>query len=207
MDILLEPNVAYLLLVAGFFLALMAVLSPGTGFLELGAVFALLLAGYAVYNTPINFWALGILILGVIPFFLAVRKSRQTAYLVIAIAALVVGSVFLFRSPEGGAAVNPVLALLVSTLVAGYFWIATRKFLEADQARPTHDLGALIGLTGEAKSAILDEGSVQVAGELWSATSAQPVATGERVRVVGREGFVLRVEKLKESQESPSSVP
>ena len=44
--IFLNPNVAYLFLVAGFSLALMAVLTPGTGLLEIGALFVLLLAGW-----------------------------------------------------------------------------------------------------------------------------------------------------------------
>jgi membrane-bound ClpP family serine protease len=51
----------------------------------------------------------------------------------------------------------------------------------------------LIGQTGEAKTRVREEGSVQVAGELWSARSDKPVPAGSRVRVVSREGFVLVV--------------
>ena len=58
MDILLNPNVFYLLLVAGVLLAIMALFSPGTGVLELGAFFVLLLAGWGVYKLPIHLWAL-----------------------------------------------------------------------------------------------------------------------------------------------------
>jgi membrane-bound ClpP family serine protease len=50
MDFLLDPNVAYLFLLAGVLLGLMAVVTPGTGIFELGAFFCLVLAGYAVYN-------------------------------------------------------------------------------------------------------------------------------------------------------------
>jgi membrane-bound serine protease (ClpP class) len=90
--------------------------------------------------------------------------------------------------------VNPVLALVTSTLTAGFLWIVFRKILETEQMRPTHDLDALIGMLGEAKTDLQLEGTVQVAGELWSARSTSPIQADAPVRVVGREGFILEVE-------------
>jgi len=191
---LLDPNLAYLFLVGGISLALMAILTPGTGLLEVGALFALLLAGWGIYTLPINYWALAILILGVFPFVLAVRKSGKMGYLGISIVALVIGSVFLFRGekwwqPE----VNLFLAIVVSALAAGFFWIVSRKALEAALVEPSHDLGRLMGAIGEAKSQIHHEGSAQVMGELWTVRSKEPIAAGALIRVVGREGFILEV--------------
>jgi len=194
--IFLNPNVAYLLLVGGVLLAILAVLNPGTGLLEVAALIFLVLAGYAMYNLPINYWALGILLLGVIPFIFALRKSGNLIFLGISILALVVGSIFLFQGEGWRPAVNPVLAIAVSTLSAGFLWFVGRKVLEVESLRPTHDLAALIGATGEAKSEIFAEGSVQVAGELWAAQSLQPIPNGSKVRVTGREGFILEVEKI-----------
>ena len=62
--------------------------------------------------------------------------------------------------------------------------------------RPSHDLEALIGQVGEAKSKIHENGSVQVAGELWSARSEHTISVGSSVRVIKRDGFVLLVEKV-----------
>ncbi len=197
-DFLLNPNLAYLLLVGGFSMALLAILTPGTGFLEIGAIFALLLAGWGVYNLPINYWALGVLILGVIPFIFAVRKSRRMVFLAISILALIVGSVFLFRGEIWWKPiVNPVLASVVSLLAGGFFWIVVQKTLEAGDAPLAHDLGPLIGAVGEAKSDIHHEGSVQVSGELWSAYSEKPISEGALVKVIKREGFILQVEPEK----------
>lgn len=195
-DILLNPNIAYLVLVGGVMLAILSILNPGTGLLEVAALIMLILAGFAIYNLPINYWALGVLVLGVIPFIFALRKSGNTLYLIISIAALLVGSLFLFKGQDWRPAVNPVLALVVSTLSAGFLWLVGRKVLEAGQIRPAHDLEALIGAIGEAKTEIHAEGSVQVAGELWTARSPQPIPTGSKVRVVGRDGFILNVEKV-----------
>jgi membrane-bound serine protease (ClpP class) len=206
-DFLLNPNVVYLILVAGFLLAILALLSPGTGVLEAAALITLLLAGIAVYNLYnvnnlyINLWAVLILALGVLPFVYAVRKTHHLIYLGISIAALVIGSVFLFHTPGEPwwvPAVNPLLALVVSILLGSFLWFATRKVLEAEARPPSHNLEELIGAVGEAKTAVNSEGSVQVGGELWSARSNQPIPVGAQVRVVGREGFILTVEPVKE---------
>ena len=58
-----------------------------------------------------------------------------------------------------------------------------------------HELSGLIGQRGEAKTAIGEQGSAQVAGELWSARSDIPVPAGRAIKVIGREGFVLVVEQ------------
>jgi len=195
-EFLLNPNIAYLLLVGGALLAILALLNPGTGLLELAALFMLLLAGYAVYNLPVNYWALLLILVGVVSFLISLRRSRRKIYLAASIAALVVGSIFLFNQQGWQPAVNPFLALVVSAAVVGFLWLIAQKWLETEQIRPTHDLEALIGAIGEAKSRIHEEGSVQVAGELWSAQSVQPISEGTRVRVVGREGFFLLVEQV-----------
>ena len=43
MDFLLDPNVAYLLLLGGLMLAMMALVTPGTGIFEIGAFFCIFL--------------------------------------------------------------------------------------------------------------------------------------------------------------------
>ena len=197
-DFLLDPNVAYLILVGAALLTMMAVLNPGTGLLEIFALFMWLISGYIIFNMPINFWALGLMLLGVVLFLLSLRKFKNLVYLGLSIAAVIAGSIFLFDQPGWQPAVNPVLAVVVSIFVAGFVWVVAQKALEADSMRPAHDLEALIGAIGEAETAIGDEGSVQVAGELWSAKSDQAIPEGSQVRVVGREGFFLKVEQVTE---------
>lgn len=202
MEILVDPNVAYLLLVVGVIVAIMALFAPGTGILEIGALFLLFVAGWEISQQPVNFWALGLLIIGVIPFLLAVRKSRNLIFLVIALVAFVIGSAYLFQ----GAAwwqpgVNPVLAIIVSLLASGYLWIATTKVLETEKLKPRHDLAKLINEEGEAKTDILNEGSVQIGSELWSARSTVPILTGSKVRVLKRDGFILEVEPVNSKEE------
>lgn len=200
MDFLLDPNVAYLFLLGGVLLGLMAIVTPGTGVFEVGAFFCLALAGYAVYFRSINIWALVVLVLSVIPFVYAIQKPKREWFLALSILGLVVGSVFLFSTNGFQPAVSPLLALISSVLFAGFLWIAIQKTLQAAHAIPSHDLSTLVGQIGEAKTRIHADGSVQVAGELWSARSEKSIPNGSPVKVVGREGFVLVVEKSTHSK-------
>jgi membrane-bound serine protease (ClpP class) len=195
MDFLLDPNIAYLFLLAGVLLGLMAIIAPGTGMLEVGAFFCLALAGYAVYNLTFNLWALIVLVLSVVPFIYAIQKPKREWFLALSILGLVVGSVFLFATDGWQPAVNPALALVSSILYAGFLWIAIQKTLQASHTRLSHDLSTLVGQIGEAKTRIHAEGSVQIAGELWSERSDKVIPNGSFVRVVARDGFVLIVEK------------
>ena len=197
MEIFINPNIAYLLLVSGTILLILAILSPGTGVLELGALFLLLLAGWGIYNLPFNPWALVIWAVGVIPFIIAVRQSKKLIYLGIAIASMIIGSIFLFQGETPWSpAVNPFLAIVVSILSGLFLWVVAIKALEADKRKPVHDAGKLIGMLGEAKSVIENEGSVQVDGELWSARSENQIPIGAKIRVINRDGFVLEVEQV-----------
>jgi membrane-bound ClpP family serine protease len=195
MQFLFDPNVAYLLLVAGMMLALLAMMTPGTGIVEILAVFSILLAGYAVYHLSFNWWALLILLVSLVPFIYSIRGPGRGKWLVISIVGLTAGSVFFFPATNGLTSVNPLIASVTTILYSAFLWVAVRKVVEAAQVRPVHELSALVGQSGEAKTAIKDDGSVQVAGELWSARSERALPPGSPVKVIGRDGFVLIVEK------------
>jgi membrane-bound ClpP family serine protease len=198
MDIFLNPNIVYLLLVVGIFTAILALFAPGTGLLEAGALLVMIFAGWGVYNNldAINWWALIALAIGVIPFVLAMRKRRNLIFLGIAIVAFELGSVYLFK-PETWwkPAVNPILAGVTIILTSLFLWISGSKVIEAELRPPTHNLGRLIGQVGEAKTTIHAEGTAQVDGEQWSARSDDAIPAGMPVRVVQMDGFILKVEK------------
>jgi membrane-bound ClpP family serine protease len=173
--------------------------------LEVGTLFCLVTAGYyAIYTRSFNWWALLILGASLAPFLYAIQKPKREPYLGLAVLGLIAGSVLLFVREDGRPAVNPLLAILASGSVTAYIWIAVRKSVQAAHMPPSHDLQALLGKIGEAKTRIGADGSVQVAGELWSARSGQPIPIGSSIRVVDREGFVLVVEKTHPANSSTS---
>lgn len=196
MEFLLDANAAYVFLVVGMLLTLMALLTPGTGLFEISALFALLLAGYGAYNLGINPWALVPLALAGVPFLYAIRVQRGRTWLLISTILLVMGgSLLLFPGEDGGLiGVNPLLAGVVSLAASGILWLFVERTLAVMMSPTAHDAHHLIGKIGEARTDIDGEGSVQVNSELWSARSSTPIPAGSKVRIVGKEGLVLIVE-------------
>jgi membrane-bound serine protease (ClpP class) len=195
MNTYVNANIAYLLLMFGSILLMMAIVTPGTHLLEGGALLLLAAAGYEVFSLGFNGWALIVLVLALVPFIYSIRKSGREWALGLSILALIVGSLYMFPGTGFLPAVNPVLAVVISLLSAGFLWFVVRKGMQAFHARPLQDLRNLIGQTGQAKTEIHDAGSVQVASELWSARSDSTIPAGNRIRVVSREGFILTVER------------
>jgi membrane-bound serine protease (ClpP class) len=188
-------NVFYLCLVLGVWTAAMAVATPGTGFLE--AFSLLLLAGAAIGMLvwPVNALAFIPLVLGLAALVYSVIRRRPSAWWLLGSAALLsLGSIFLYENNRGGPAVEPVLAVLMTTLTVLFFWFGVRRGLEVQLAAPTVDAGIVVGLIGEARSPVHRNGTVYVGGELWSARSESPIQQGQRVRVVALDGLIIVVE-------------
>jgi membrane-bound serine protease (ClpP class) len=200
MNTIVNANIAYLLLMFGTIFMMLALVTPGTHLLEGGALFLLAAAGYEVVQLGFNLWALILLTLALVPFIFAIQRPRREWALALSILGLIVGSLYLFPGPGWLPAVNPVLAVIVSALSAGFLWIAVRKGMLAHHSHPLQDLKNLIGQIGQAKTEVSDAGSVQVASELWSARSGKPIPAGSRIRVVSREGFILVVESDDQSK-------
>lgn len=194
----LLPNLLYLILVAGLWLAALSVASPGSGFYELLALLALVAAGVGASVVPMNAWALAPIALGMVVFVISIYgvtiwKVRQGMWLVLSALLLTVGSAFLFRSEGGGPAVNPVLAFVTAIGSVSFFWVVVRSVWAAQQAEPTFDPTHVIGQLGEARTSIDPIGSAYVGGELWTVRSNDPIPQGSVVRVVKRDGLVLIV--------------
>jgi membrane-bound serine protease (ClpP class) len=199
MEFLLDPNVAYIILTFGMLIAILAMLAPGTGLLEVGAFLLLFIAGYEIYNLPINLWSLGILILAIIPFVFAIRKTYKWYYMALSMAAMIAGSIFLFKNEQNLPAVDPLLAVITSLVVVGFFWIVVIKGVLASKMKPSHILTDVVGTTGETRTKVYKEGSVYAAGEMWSAWSKEPIPENSRVKIISKDGFILEVEKIENS--------
>lgn len=199
LESLLFPDLVYLVLVGGLWLAALAMVAPGTGIPEVSAFVALALAGLGMLVIPINGWAIAVLVSGAVLFGLSLWRRHEWAWLAGSAVAFSLGSAFLFRVEDGGPAVHPILAGVVSVLTLGYFWVAIRKALAASRSRPTIDPSAVLGQIGDVRTPLDPMGSVYVGGELWTARSDHPIPVGTRIRVCERDGLILTVEPDKQS--------
>ncbi len=198
LSMLVNPNVAFLLLVLGIQLILLELSAPGgwvAGFL--GAL-CLALAAYAMRIMPLN-W-LGLVLIGVsfVLFFLDLKTPGVEALTFVGIGTLIAGALILFNIPIGSPYGKVSVPLVVATaLVTGaFFAFIVAKGLRAQRLRPVTGVERLVGCQGVVKTPLDPKGTVQVAGELWTAvTDDVPLAEGEQVEVVAAEGLRLRVRR------------
>jgi membrane-bound serine protease (ClpP class) len=191
------PSIFYLCLVVGLWVTAMALVSPGTGALE--ALALLLLGGAAVgmLTWPVNSLAFIPLVLGAAAFVVGLVRRRQAGLWLLAAGVLLsLGSIFLFEDADGGPAVAPFLAVIMSALTVLFFWVGVRRGLEAQRAVPVVAASTVVGQIGETRSPVHNEGTVYVGSELWSARSAEPIAEGRRVRVLRLDGLTVEVEPV-----------
>jgi membrane-bound ClpP family serine protease len=189
-------NLAYLILLAAVWTSLLAAIMPGTGAFEVLAAVCVFLAAVAVLALPVNFWALLLILAGVLSFGLELRKPMGGLFLVISILFFIGGSIFLFRGTQGElAGVSWLLAVVGSLATVLFFWLAFTKYIQGNREAVDFGPDRLVGMTGEARTEIYNGGSVQVASALWSARSDERIPTGSKVRVVSRSGLTLTVTK------------
>lgn len=194
LDSQLITNLLYLVLVAGVWLSVLAVVTPGTGMLELLVLAAIVLTGFGAFYHPFNAWAFLILLAGGVALVFALRRKEFEIWLIGSAVLFSAGSVFLYRLEDGRVGVHPLLALVVSLMTVGYFWWAVRGVIEAHRQMPVQDTAALIGKTGQVRTTLDPIGSVYIAGELWTARGRETIGVGDTVKVIGLDGLTLEVD-------------
>ena len=200
LDSPLLPNLLYVLLVGGLWLAALAVVTPGTGVYELLALLALATVGAGTTIVAMNPWAWIPVGLGVVAFVISIWSSRQEIWLVASALLLTLGSAFLFRQVGGGAGVNPLLALISALGSVGFFWVVVRNVRKAQRAEPVFNPEHILGQIGETRTPIDPIGSAYVGGELWTVRAEEAIPAGTAVRVISREGLMLNVKPEGDTQ-------
>jgi membrane-bound serine protease (ClpP class) len=192
----LFANLIYLVLVAGIWLAVLAVLQPGTGALEILVVLAFSIVGLSTLVLEFNSWALLIILAGAVLFVIALRKEKPELWVALSALAFSAGSSLLFGIDDEGTAVHPLLALTVTILTVGYFWLAIRGIMISQRAAPSIDPSRVLGQIAEVRAPLDPVGAVYADGELWTARAETLVDVGERVTVVSADGLILKVEPV-----------
>jgi len=193
MEFLLDPNVAFVVLAAAFFMVIFALLTPGTGFLEILALALLALVGYSVANLAVNAWAIVLLLAGVVLVLIALRRCWKWYFLAGSIVCVIIGLLFVYQGAGSLLAMDTLLAMLLSLGMGVFIWIVGRNTSAAFNLSPSSDPDQVIGMTGKALTEVAAKGSVYVDGENWSATAENRIPKGSPIIVLERSGLVLKV--------------
>jgi membrane-bound serine protease (ClpP class) len=195
-NFILNPDVAFVVLGVALLVTIFALLAPGSGILEVLALALLIFVGYAVANLPVNAWALALILIGIVSVIVTFRRTRQWYFIVGSIVVLIIGMAFVFRSETSFFGVNPLLAAVVSVSLGAFIWLVGHNISLTFHQKPYSDLDRMMGMLGTTTTDVHKEGSVYVDGEHWSAISDSPIAKGSQVKVLERNGLVLKVEAI-----------
>jgi membrane-bound serine protease (ClpP class) len=193
-NLLTDPTIAYLLLIAGVWAVVMAASIPGTGLPEGAAVVCLALATVGLIRLQASLAGVGLIGLAVILFLLEFRLFAHGAFLAGGLVALVVGSLLLFRTgSQGESALSWITVVLVSLLSTAAFAFFVYRGLGAQKLPVVQDPNRVVGALGVAHTDVDGSGTVYAAGEEWSAYADEKIARGSRVTVIARQGLKIKV--------------
>ncbi len=196
LDVISDPNVAYILMLLGFYGLFFELTNPGAIFPGIVGGICLILAFYAFQTLPINYAGLLLILLGVILFILEIKVTSYGALTIGGIISMVLGSIMLFEEagPFVKLSIYTILPAVIVTAI--FFTVVIGLAWKAFRSKPTTGSEGLLGLEGKAVSEITpDGGSVKVRGEIWSAYSEGPVAENEKVIVEAVTGLRLKIRK------------
>ncbi len=195
--LLTNPNIAYILLLIGFYGIIFELQNPGVIFPGVIGGISLLLALYSLQMLPVNYAGLGLIILGIIMFILEIKITSYGLLTIGGIASLLFGSLLLFESPLPFFRPSMVLLVVAVVVTALFFILIVGLGIKAHLRRPTTGKEGLIGEIGVAQDNLNPLGVIMVQGELWSAESVSgEVKKGEKVKVLQVEGMTLKVSKI-----------
>jgi membrane-bound serine protease (ClpP class) len=198
LNIISNPNVAYILLILGFYGLFFELSNPGAFLPGIAGGICLILAFFAFQVLPINYAGL-LLILFAIVLFIVEMLTPTFGFLTTGgIIAMILGSLMLIGSPAPFLRLSWQIILPVTLATAAFFLFALGMALRTRLRRPTTGQQGLVGEIGTAETRLKPEGKVFLHGELWNARCARGAGKGDRVRVLKVERLLLHVEPLKE---------
>ena len=190
-----DPNVAYLLMMIGFYGILFEIYSPGAIFPGVVGGICLILAFYAFQTIPISYAGLCLIVLGIIFFVLELKVASYGMLSIAGIISLVIGSIMLIDLPTSWLSLSWESIVGVALFSIIFFLGVLSYAIRAQLTKVKTGREGLVGEKGVARTDLAPSGKVFVHGELWDARSEKPIRAGEQVVVVAVKDMSLTVEK------------
>ena len=198
--LLTNPNIVFLLLSIGVQAILIEMSSPGGWVAGFIGVVSLALVVYSFGIIPVNLFGLIFLVLAFVLFILDVKAPTHGALTAAGIGSFIAGSLILFNSVRAPGFPQVSVPLVVGTglFLALSFSVIISFAIRALKIPKAMGRESMVGKSGVVSQVLDPLGSVQLAGELWSAELAEPgepLPEGTHVTVTLVEGLRLKVKK------------
>lgn len=195
--ILTNPNIAYILLLLGIYGLFFELQNPGMIFPGVVGGICLILGFYALHLLPVNYAGLALILLSAIFFILEIYVTSHGLLSVGGVISLIVGSLILFESDLPFLRVSWEVIMVVVIIIIVFVGLLLFLGIKAQFSKPAAGKEGLIGEQGVTRSEVNSEGgTVFVHGELWNAVSDKPIKKGAKIKVIGSQGMILKVEQI-----------
>lgn len=198
-DLLSNPQIAFILLLVGIYGIMFGFMSPGTYVPETIGAICIILALYGLGTFDVGAFGV-ILIIAAVTLFIAEALTPTYGILTLGGAiCLILGALMLPQEPllsEGWFRTFRLVVIGMASASAAFFIFGVSAVVKTRKMKPTTGSEGLIGLTCKAYSKIDPTGTVKIKGEIWGAESTEEITKGEKVEVVDRRGLTLIVRKI-----------
>ena len=196
-----DPNIAFLLLMAGIYGMFFEFWNPGS-FLPgtLGAI-CLVTGLYGLAALPVNFAGIALIVLGI---GLLVAEGFFFSHGVLGVGGAVsfaLGATILVDTDSPAFRISLSLIAGFTAASAAFVLVVVRTALRARRRRVVSGREEMIGARGTVADWQEGRGHVFAHGERWSATGRGALEVGEAIRVTGLSGLTLEVEHDPQGQE------
>jgi len=199
LDIISDPNIAYILFLLGMYGLMFELYSPGAILPGIVGVISLILAFYSMHSLPVNYAGLALIIFAIILFLLEIKVVSHGLLAIGGVVSLLLGSMMLIRSDSALDMARISRGVIyAATAVSALFFLFVLSFgIRAQRSKVVTGIEAMIGNTGEVIEMLNPIGTVRVNGETWNAESLSGAITrGEKVRIKEMRNLKLYVEPI-----------
>lgn len=195
---IVEPDIFFILLILGVLGLYTEFTHPGVVAPGVVGGICMVLALYAMHILPVNLAGVFLIILALALFILEAKFTSHGVLAAGGIVSMLLGAMFLIRSPLTAGGVSLGVALSVTLPFAVLTVFLMRLVLRSRSWKNQTGREEMIGAQGTVVTPLPGgaEGMIRVHGELWRAISNQPVPEGKPVRVVKMDGLKLYVEPV-----------
>ena len=198
LEILSDPNVAYMLMTIGMLGIYFEFSNPGAILPGVVGGIALILALFSFQALPINFAGVLLILLALVLFLLEVKITSHGILGGGGVISLFLGSLMLVNDAEWPyKSISLSVIIPVVIVFTLFFFLVAWLSIRAHKKKVETGQAGIVGEAGVAKSAIgPDSGSVFIHGEYWNAISEVQIEPNTKIKVVDVKGMELKVEKL-----------
>jgi len=190
-----HPNIAYILMMLGFYGLLFEVTHPGIGFPGIAGAICLILAFFSLSTLPINY--AGLLLIG-LSLILFIAEANIVSYGLLTLGGLLcmfLGSLLLIETDYEFMRVSLQVILPFVLTTATLTILCITAIIRVHRKKSLVGKEGLIGQCGTAETEINPFGTIYIHGEIWQARSTTPIQKGARVKVIDIQNLELSVEK------------